>query len=387
MATRSPSISIDAELRRLAAVGDAKGTVVTLYLDARGQDQHQREAIRTFVRRSLAGARRAWRGPAAAGAGLEADLARIARYAEELTARGAGGRAPGIALFACAAADLFVDLRAPVPFRNQFGVGGAPLLAQLSLLSDEYEPALVALVDAESARIFQSALGGVLSELELVSNVPGRHKQGGWAQARYQRHIQAHQDEHHKAVAGLLAEGLNGQDIRHLILGGPRQAQLNLRRFLPPGVEGRIIAELDLPVRATVARIQAAVRGALQDWERRQEREAVQDLLDRAGSPGQAALGPDNALAAVNRRAVHLLLLLRDFAAAGWACGDCGELQAAATLACPRCGGGMTTVDLREGMVAAVLRAGGAIEWVAGQPALERLGGVGALLRTSTRPR
>ncbi len=383
MATRSPSISIDAELRRLASVADADGAVATLYLDARGQDQHQREAIRTFVRRSLAEAGRAWRGPAAAGAGLEADLARIERYVEELTARGVGGRAPGIALFACAAADLFVDLRAPVPFRNQFGVGGALLLAQLSLLSDEYEPALVALVDAESARIFQSALGGMLWELDLASNVPGRHKQGGWAQARYQRHIRAHRDEHHKAVAAVLAEGLNGQGIRHLVLGGPQQAQRNLRWFLPAEAERRIIAELDLPVRAALARVQEAVREALRAWERRQEEEAVRDLLDRAGSPGQAALGLANTLDAVNRRAVHLLLVSERFAAAGWACRACGGLQAAATLGCPTCGGELASADLREAIVAAALRAGAGIEWVAAQPALERLGGVGALLRSS----
>ncbi|HYB73474.1 MAG TPA: Vms1/Ankzf1 family peptidyl-tRNA hydrolase [Candidatus Sulfotelmatobacter sp.] len=383
MATRRPSFSIDAEIRKLASVADPHAAVVTLYLDARGRDQHQREAIRTFVRRALAEARREWRGPAAAGAGLEVDLSRIQRYVEELMARGAGGRPPGIALFACAGAGLFVDLRAPLPFQNQFGVGGAPLLAQLSLLEDEYEPALVALVDAESARIFQSALGGVLSELDLVSNVPGRHKQGGWAQARYQRHIRAHQDEHHKAVAAVLAEGLNGQGIRRLILGGPPLAQRNLRRFLPPEAEGRIIAEVDLPVRVAVVRVQEAVRGALQAWERRQEGEAVRELQDRAGNPGQAALGLVNTLAAVNRRAVHLLLISERFAAAGWACRGCGALQAAATLACPLCGGALATADLREAVVTAVVRAGGGIEWVAAQPALERLGGVGALLRTS----
>jgi hypothetical protein len=383
MATRPSTFSIDAELRTLAALADPHAAVVTLYLDARGQDQHQREAIRTFVRRALAEARREWRGPAAAGVGLEADLSRIERYVEELMARGAGGRPPGIALFACAAADLFVDLRAPIPFQNQFGVGAAPLLAQLSRLGDEYEPALVALVDAESARIFQSALGGVLSELDLESNVPGRHKQGGWAQARYQRHIRAHRDEHHKAVAAVLAEGLNGQGIRHLILGGSPLAQRNLRRFLPPEAEGRIIAEVDLPVRTAVARVQEAVRGALQAWERRQEEAAVGELQDRAGNPGQAALGLGNGLAAVNRRAVHLLIISERFAAAGWGCRECGALQADATLGCPRCGGALATADLREAMVTAVLRAGGGIEWVTAQPALERLGGVGALLRTS----
>jgi len=386
MARQMPTGSIETELRNLSQATDADLPVLTLYLDARGQDQHQREALRTFVRRGLADARRAWRGPAPAGASLETDLARAERYVEALTARGGAGRAPGIALFACAARDLFADLCVPVPFRNQFAVARAPRLAQLSALADEYESALVALVDAGSARIFASALGGVLFEMDLASDVPGRHKQGGWAQARYQRHIRARQAEHHKVVAAVLAEGLNGEGFRHAILGGPREARLDVRRFLPPALEPRIIGEVDLPVRAALPRVQEAARALLQAWERRHEAAAVRDLLDRAGNPAQAALGAANVVAAVNRRAVHLLLVAEGFAAAGWACSACGGLQVAATLGCPRCGGTMAAEDLREALVAAVLRARGGIEWVSAQPALERLGGVGAFLRPP-RPR
>jgi hypothetical protein len=182
-------------------------------------------------------------------------------------------------------------------------------------------------------------------------------------------------------VAAVLAEGLNGQGVPYVILGGPRPAQLNVRRFLPPGLQARIVGELDVPVRAAGARIQEAVRAALQAWERRQEAEAVRDLLDRAANPAQAALGLAGTVAAVNRRAVHLLLLADRFAGAGWACGDCGQLQATAALACPRCRGELGSADLREALVAAALRAGGEVEWVASHPALERAGGIGALLR------
>src|SRR3972149_11543958 len=120
MPNEAPSLSIRTELHRLAEFLDGQVPTLTLYLDARGQDQHQREAIRTFVRRGLSETRRTWRGPAPGGASLEADLARVERDVEELTARGAGGGAPGIALFACAAKDLFLDLRCPVALRHQF---------------------------------------------------------------------------------------------------------------------------------------------------------------------------------------------------------------------------------------------------------------------------
>jgi peptide chain release factor subunit 1 len=375
-----PPLSIHEELRKLAAL-KANLPIVSLYLNARGRDQHEREAARTFVRQAFAGAARSWRGIAGAES-LEADLAALKRLVSDLFAP-RSGRAPGLAVFACSAARLLVVLPAPVPFRNQFGVGRIPLLAQLSMLADEYEPALVALVDAASARFFTSTLGGLLSELQLFSNVPGWHKQGGWSQARYQRHILTRRDEHHQAVAGLLEAETSERAIPHIVLGGMRLARANVRRLLSAPAAERIVGEFDLPVRAGLSRVEEAVRSALQAWERRCEAAALAALSDRAGDPALAGLGLDNTLAAANRRAVHLLVVSEQFVADGWACEECGGLQAVTTLGCERCGGKLGTADLREALVAAVLRAGGQVEWVAGSPpVLQQIGGVGALLHT-----
>ncbi len=380
-AAPSAPLAIDAELRQLAALEGAGSPVISLYLNVRGRDQHERETARTFVRQAVTGAARSWRGDAPGRAPLEADLARVDRHVSMLLGR-RGGRPPGLALFVSGPADLFAEFHSPLPFRNQFGMGRAPLLAQLSALADAYEPALVALVDAASARIFTCTLGGVLTELALSGNVPGRHKQGGWSQARYQRHIRAHEDDHHKAVAGVLVGEMREREISHLILGGPREARLNLRSLLPPGDADRIVAELDLPVRAPVGRIEEAARGALQAWERREAAAAVRALQERAGEPALVSLGLDSTVAAVNRRGVHQLLLADTFAADGWSCQACGELQAETVLACPRCGGEVASADLREALVGAVLRSGGRVEWVTGQPDLDRAGGVAAFLQT-----
>jgi peptide chain release factor subunit 1 len=382
MVTVVDAVAIETELRALAEAADPDGAIVTLYLDA-WQDQHQREVVRTFVRRAVTEARRTWRGPAAAAEGLERDLVRIERAVEELAAPGDHRRPPGVAIFACAARALFKDFRAPIPFCNQFGIGRTPLLAQLSVLADEYEPALLAVVGAREARIFQLALGAVVSEADLASDVPGRHKQGGWAAARYQRHIQAHKEEHYKAVAAVVVEALERGDARHLILGGPREARLQMRHVLPTALEGRIIGEVDLPLRVEVLQVQGAVRAALQEWERRHEVATVRDLLERAGNPDQAVLGLPATLAASNRRVLHLLCLADNFAAEGGACPACGGLEGTAALGCPRCGAALAPADLREALVLAALRTGAGIEWVKGNADLQRHGGVGGFLRNA----
>jgi peptide chain release factor subunit 1 len=61
------------------------------------------------------------------------------------------------------------------------------------------------MADSRTAHVYEVVLGGLLTEMEFVNDVHGRHKQGGWAQARYQRHVQEQIDRHHKDVAAYIA--------------------------------------------------------------------------------------------------------------------------------------------------------------------------------------
>jgi hypothetical protein len=71
----------------------------------------------------------------------------------------------------------------------------------------------------------------------------------------------------------------------------------------------------------------------------------------------------------------------RDFHRSGWRCRACGALTADTHLQCVLCGGEVTTIELGEAMVQAVLEADGFIEQIAPDPRLAAYEGVGALLR------
>ena len=83
-------------------------------------------------------------------------------------------------------------------------MGSGLHVAPLVSLVGRGEGALVVAVSRERGQIFRLRAGS-LEELEdLSEEQPRRHDQGGWSQARYQRHIDNLALEHLRAVADRL---------------------------------------------------------------------------------------------------------------------------------------------------------------------------------------
>ena|SRR5215510_9056368 len=102
---------------------------------------------------------------------------------------------------------------------------------------------------------------------------------------------------------------------------------------------------------------------------------------NRAGHGGLAVLGQQATLEAVNTARVHKLVMQKDFRSSGWRCRNCSVLMAETHLQCVTCGGQLTTEELGEAMVRAVLQADGFVELITPDVRLAPYEGVGALLR------
>jgi peptide chain release factor subunit 1 len=288
---------------------------------------------------------------------------------------------PGVALFACAAADLWVEFPSPVPFEDEFTVDDRPMLHQLAHLDEDYTNALLVLVDSRTARIYEVVLGGFLAETDVASKVPGRHKQGGWAQARYQRHVQEHIDRHYKEVAAYIASYMTAHPHTHLILSGHHDIVVAFRHWLPSSVQAQIMDMVSLDMHANRQRLLEVAQDILQRHEHEEELATVQLMVNRAGHGGLAVLGLPATVDAVNTARVYKLVMQQHLHRPGWRCRVCGALAAETHLQCGQCGGEVTTVDLGEAMVQAVLQADGLVELIAPDPRLAAYEGVGALLR------
>jgi peptide chain release factor subunit 1 len=272
-------------------------------------------------------------------------------------------------------------LPSPVPFENELTIADSPALRQLARLDHDYATTLVVLVDSRAARICEVVMGGWSSETDVISEVPGRHKQGGWAQMRYQRHVKDHMDRHHKEVAEYLASYHQAQPQTFIILSGQDEIIANLRQFLPTQVQQQVLDVVRLDIHESQADILRTAQEVVEQHEREEEQDLVHRLLYRAGHGGLAAVGIQETLDAANAGRMHLLIMHRDLTYPGWHCPGCGHLGAEEAPVCPVCGHTTAAVELGEALLSRALQTDASVELIEPEPRLTAFDGIGVFLR------
>lgn len=370
---------LDHELLRKIAGWSPDGVPVTsLYLTVDGRRYPRRVDYEVRLDELLRSAHgQALALPEAAARSVEGDLEAISTFVRERFER---GDTRGLALFSASAAGLWEEIALPRPVRDRVVVGPRADVRMLEALLETYEPMCVALVDYEKARLFCSELGRVEEVRDLADEVPGRHDQGGWSQMRMQRHVDDHRTQHLKHVADALFSLWRSRGFAHLVLAGPGEAHRELEGLLHEYLRQRVRAHVGLPMTATLADVRARTLEVEEELERAQEGELVRRLADAVPSGGGVA-GLDATLEALSEGRVGTLVVGLDLARPGGVCDRCGRLGTRAS-ACPTCGAPMREVpDVVEVAVAAAYERGCEVETVTADERLERLGGIGALLR------
>lgn len=374
-----PASATTRRLSDLARIERAPSPVVSVYLDTRWTDEHQRDRARIFLKNELRRAR------AAGGArGTPADLDWVEAQGQSLIDGPRASDAPGVALFACAAVGLREVVRVRAPFSETFVVGDAPYLRPLAAVTEAAPSTLVAFVDGTSARLIAVDADGAGEEVSLESEVPGHHRQGGWAllaQSRYQRHILDHRGRHFEAVAEALAELAQAHADAGIVIAGETRTIAAFRRALPGALAARIAGSVPASRHESAAAIVARATELSRRREGEHEAEDVDAVLTEAAKGGPAVAGLEGTLEAVRRGAAHRCYVLATFRESGRACTQCEGLQPGDGERCRVCGGPTRPIDLGEAIVTRVLGAGGGIETVARHAGLERAGGVAAALR------
>jgi len=262
-------MEITRELRTLAKFTSETMPVLSVYLiNTQWRDQHQRERVTTFLERHLRQAQALGPETPEALESLTRDLDRLTQWGQQHLHNTGESTTPGVALFACAGADLWVEFPSPLPFEDEFTIADRPMLRQLVRLDDDYTNALLVLIDSRTARVYEVVLGGFLAEVDFASDVPGRHKQGGWAQARYQRHVKEHIDRHHKEVAAYVASYMEAHPHTYLMVSGQTDIVASFRHWLPPSIQSQVVETVSLAMHDDRQRILEVARETLQRHER-----------------------------------------------------------------------------------------------------------------------
>ncbi len=382
-------MTLTEQLDRLAAFEPGPYPVISLYLNTQ-PGQHGRDQHHSFVRKELKGRGETYPASSPERDSLDRDLERIARYLETSVQPSANG----VAIFACAGADLFeaVQIGAPIE-QHWLSVGDRPHLYPLARLDSQWPRYAAVLADTNSSRILVFAGGEVVAERGVAGVKTRRTTEGGWSQKRFQRHVENFHLHHVKDLVEALDRIVLQEGITKILVAGDEVVTPLLREQMPKHLAERIVEHIRLNTHAPLADVVRASLDAMTRVNERTDREKVEAAIGeyRAGALG--VVGPADTLDALVKGQVDELLLsatLRDLkhlpgspAVRAEAPGttDRAESTPAAAVAGEAAAASAESVQIADALVTGAKQTGATITFIEDPSLLSDWGGVAALLR------
>ena len=344
------------QLDGLAAFEPTSAPVLSLYLDMR-PDQQGRSNYDTYLRKTVADRVASLKGDARKSA--ERDIERITAHLA-----GVERSANGLAVFASAGSnDFFQAVPLAVPLdEHQLFIGQVPHLYPLARLNDQYPRYAALLVDTNSARLFVFSLGVAESHERVQNPKTRRSAQGGWSQARYQRHLENFHLHHMKEVVGVLDRVVREEKINHIVVACDEVARPTLMEQLPKHLAEKIVDVVKLGIHTPEQQVLSETLDALRGKDAETDAEHVQRMLDAWRAGGLGVAGPTGVLSALEMGQVEELLIA----------GTPDQIRAST---------GKDKSMLADELVRKAQQTSARIRFIEDAELLSEVGGVGALLR------
>jgi len=356
------------ELRELAGFVSKGSPVLSLYLDT-DLTQEPKEKCKLVLRELLEKVQ---------DVASDDDIAKVERFFDLEY----DWQARGVAIFS--AADQGFWRAYPLAFAVESEVQAGELLdlRPLAQLLGQHERYGVVLVDREGARFFLARLGHIEETSEWVGQDLKRHKQGGFAAARFQRHVDKQAEQNLKLVAEATDRFCTDQECQRIILGGADETIAQFQPMLPKALRSRIIGALPLDMAASPTEVLERTMGLMESEEVERQQKLVEELVTAAAKGGEAVIGLADTLYVAHQGRARTLVVEKGFEADGYLCAECGYVSVDPIDSCPLCGGKPHKIaDAVNRVIQQIILAGGSVETVTDSEALAGAGHIGAILR------
>jgi peptide chain release factor subunit 1 len=309
---------------------------------------------------------------------LRGDLARIREFFEAEFDRD-GSRS--VAVFCAGLDNAWRTLPLTDPVADKIAVGREFYLSPLVPLVGRGDGALIAVVGRERGSVYIARAGKLEELIDQFDEAHGRHDQGGWSQARYQRHIESLVHEHLKVVAEQLDRRVRRLQSPRIVIVTTEETRGGFEDLLSHEVKGAIVGWTHADAHASPAELLEATRPILEEWHAKQEQEAAERWREESGRGARATAGWAPTLEAASDARIDLLLFQNGADRPAYQCPKCGRVSAEGGP-CPLDGTQMEERD--DGLNLAVhqtLAHGGTVLALRHHQDLEPVEGIGALLR------
>lgn len=309
---------------------------------------------------------------------VSTDLTRIENLVMEEQVMGKAG----LAVFACSATDLWKVYRLSDKVRPLLVVDHTARLRPLIEYLNRHKLYCTVLLEKGRARVFLLDPTKVEERSDIFGVVPGRHDQGGWAQARYQRHHDHRVMQHLKDTADQALALFQEEGFRRLFVAGTEELVSEFVEHLHPYLKDRLAGTFPMAMVSSPKQVQEQTLAVAAELRERYDSDAIEDLRGEVHTGNLGAAGLADTLHALQKGQVRMLLVCDDFKAPGRRCRSCDCL--CLVDPCPYCEGATEPLeDIVESIVSEAFLQNCEIRFIAGgnKAALAELGNIGGLLR------
>jgi peptide chain release factor subunit 1 len=287
--------------------------------------------------------------------------------------------AQGVAIFVSGGDGLWRVLPLPRPVPDEVHLGRQLRLTPLLDLAGDGDGAFVAVVNRERGQVYVLRGGRLQEVVDRSEEQPGQHDQGGWSQARFQRHIDKLVAEHLKAVGGEIDKRVRRARGPQLVIVAPEELRSEIESALSAEARESLVGWASAEAHASPGELLEVARPHLDHARAARVNEAIERWREERGRSGRASAGWADTLAAASDGRVEVLLLGDGARQKAYRCPQCGRAEASAGT-CPLDGTELEPGAGADLAVERTLEQGGAIVTVLGGE-LDDAEGVGALLR------
>lgn len=373
------------ELQRVSQLQDDSGHLLSLYLPLFGEasDIDYNIELKNLLREA------SQRYPREKGRELPAEFEDLFETIRIEIRDNATNYGRGIALFASPERGVIEAHSMPGSIESSAIVNNRANVAPLIRLIEDYGPYCTCVISRDEARIFLGAFDEIHEHEHLKDDeVPGQHDQGGWSQARYERHIEDHVHRHFKRVAEHLFELQDEHPFDSLILGGPDEVVSGFREVLHPYVHGKLIGDVRLLMEANINDVRAQSLQVVEEHITERKRELIEQVKGEAQADDLGVDGLTATIDALQLGQVQTLLVDSQIRSSGIVCQSCGAfaVMPGPDNTCPYCESGqINDVDnIIPYLITSAHEQGAGVAVIDDDDQKEhlgRLGGIAALLR------
>lgn len=251
-----------------------------------------------------------------------------------------------LVIFSSTPAGIWEELNLDIALPTYVLANRTTHTAILGRLLDEYPRMAVVLLDGEHARIYLGEQRQQEAGAEITSDIPGWHDQGGWSQARYQRHIEFHHERHLKKVADQLKDIYYSKPFDRLVLVGVTEAVDELREMLSDPIARRFIGSFGADFKQQTDDEILQKAGELRtEALRREEVELVQKIVNAAQAGGKGVVGIEDTLRMIYEGRTEILARIAGITSEGSVCEECDYASSERFEKCPVCSGPAEQVE------------------------------------------